>query len=174
MKRSILLCVFVIIICMTSCKRKSCDVNALTKWIQIYREEKSFSLVTTSGYTKEFREKYLHKDFTTVGGKNPKFIIIANSFSISSVKLYDNDYIIKKYGKTCYVISGAESYLGEISNGKIIYYDNNNREHPTDYVVIFTNSGFFCMYDWMYDNYYILEKDVPIFMKRLKESRKLY
>jgi len=162
-------------ICLVSaCYNQEINQEKIGSWIQKYREAKSKEWVSTLSLlpSSNFKKQYWHKDFDTVVGDREKrdFIVLEDDFKVESVTLYENEDYQKKYNRKCYYILGNEKYIGEVVDGEYIHY-NEIKIYPIGYLVIKTDSGILSMMDWMYDNYYILEKDVPILLERLKKDR---
>ena len=160
-----------ILLLLVSCHSQKIDQDEAHKWLQEYREEKSKEWIATLSLLPpvEFRKKYWHEDFDTVVGdrKERRFIVLSDDFLIESITLDDDKEYQKKYNNQCYYIQGKEIYLGEVVNGEYVPYES-KKIFPTDYLVIKKDTGYLSMMDWMYSDFYILEKDVPALLERLK------
>jgi len=164
---------FIVTVFLISCHAQEINQSKLTSWLQEYREAKSeeWSRTLRLVHSKEFQKKYLHKDFDTVIGdrEERKFFVLADDFLFESVVLDNDEYYKEKYGNQCYYVQGKETYLGEVVNGKYKPYEN-KKILPSDYLVIKVDDGFLLMMEWMLSDFYILEKDVPALLERLKKT----
>lgn len=135
----------------------------IQKFILSYRNVKSSLWASTDiGYgnvSNKLKDKYWSREFTTVGSDNPKYIIIKNEPEIT-------DIVASDFGKNMYEVQCIEYLLGEYAENSITMYEV-PKEYKTQYIVSINRGKILCEYDWMYSNFYVLEKDASILLKRL-------
>lgn|GEM_PF-2145849 len=159
-----------------------------TSLIQEYRGTKSSAWAQSDekwpASLKQFLYKYFDDPFPQT--RRPmEYIIIKNDYEITTIRKIDDDYLKKvkragyllslnyyreKYGDNSYNIKGKEFFLGKVENGTVVYFKE-PKVYICSYEVCIRKNGLEIMTENMHDDYYILEKDVPLLLKRLNAEK---
>ena len=175
MNRWIPMIVFFIVCCM-SCSTQKIDEKKFVRLLQNYREIKSieYALHGDVDLNPEIA-KFWHKDF--FGWKNnfhPDIYVLKNEFEFDHVEVDTDDYVVSKYGKNVvFDIKGKEVIIGRIIDNKIERFQKARK--PNGGYVFIIEKGVPLLYmDGMLRAYYVLEKDVPVLLDRLKKTGAKY
>ena len=165
------------VMCCTACAQRQFSDNELVSFLNEYREAKSldYAMYGKRWGTDELDKKYMHRDIITMANSfKPEIYVLKNEFLLDGVEIDNADYFVKKYGKNkIYDLHGTETIFAKIEHGKMV-----NLPPPftrTGAYGIATDTGKPQIFlDGMWNAYYVLEKDVPILLKRLKETGASY
>ena len=160
------------------------DYERLSEFVYKYREFKSLTWAQSDEkWPSVVGKQFWHRKFDGFrsGDHVMQYIIISNDYEITSIKKIDSNYLKDLYGEAynelkshlrgkyennSYNIEGKEFFLGKIESGKVVYFKE-PKVYTGSYDVCIEESELKIIDENMYNDYYILEKDVPILLNRL-------
>lgn len=135
-----------------------------------YREIKSSDYALHGGlWGGSAVEAFRHEEFDAIASNISKNIyILVNEFSADGI-VTDKEYEKLSGVSKVYKIVGKEIIIGEIDNFQAIYY-NQPVIKSTTYLITVETSTPLLLFDFMYNDRYILDKDVPALLDRLTRT----
>ena len=162
------------------------DSERLSEFVYKYREFKSLTWAQSDEkWPSAVGKQFWHKKFDGFrsGDHVMQYIIISNDYEITSIKKIDSNYLKDLYGEAynelkshlrgkyennSYNVEGKEIFLGKIESGKVIYFKE-PKIYKGSYDVCIEESELKIIDENMYTDYYILEKDASLLLKRLNQ-----
>ena len=138
--------------------------------LQQYREAKSSDYALNGGlWGGETVSAFRHKEFDAIASNiRNRIFVLQNeyeSIAITQDKKYEKLSGINKV----FEIMGNEIIIGEIINNQLIYYKEPDVQRAP-FLITLQESKPLLLFDGMYTARYILEKDVPALLERLKRT----
>ena len=168
--------IVVFVLCCMSCRAEKIDNDKLITILQQYRETKSleYALHGDDNINPEVA-KYWHKDFLGWMNNFQSIVyVLKNEFEFDHVETDTDVYVVSKYGKNkVFDVKGKEVTIGKIVDNKIEYFQRPLKENGA-YVFVIDKGVPLIYMDGMLQAYYVLEKDVPVLLDRLKKTGSKY
>lgn len=162
--------------CCVSCDAQKIRDAELISLLQQYREAKStgYALSGDKWGGNEVK-RYWHKDFYTMANDfKPAVYVLSNDYGFQNIEVESNKNYVAEYGKNnTYVVNGAETVIGQVVDNQIQYFSQPNKV-LAPYVFILSKGEPLVYMDGMFRAYYVLEKDVPLLLDRLKKTGAQY
>jgi len=167
---SLFLLLIVVVVSM-SCTSQELTMKEAYAFLKEYREVKSKEQAETGILITSKIESYWVPFYSIFGppeGKETEYYIYADDFKIISIEkmgvhVYDEEN--NKKGRT-YFVRIVESFKGKYLSGKIDA--SNAEEYTSTFWMAITDKGLKIYGEPNMSGYCILEKDLPILMKRLQ------
>lgn len=158
------------IMCCVTCTAQNLNEQEMLLRLQQYREAKSSDYALNGGlWGGEDVAAFRHKEFEAIASNiRNKIFILQNKYenvAITQDKEYEKLSGIKKV----FEIMGNEIIIGEIRNNQALYYEEPIAQRAP-FLITLQDSIPMLVFDGMYTARYVLKKDVPALLERLKRT----
>ncbi len=161
---------FLISVIVISCSAQNKFEQEMVLVLQEYREAKSNDYSLNGGlWGGETVEAFRHEEFDAIASNISNDIFILQNKYEDKAITQDKEYERLSGVKKVFEIMGNEIIIGKIENNQAIYYKEPVVQRAP-YLMAVQEAKLLLIFDFMYTARYVLEKDVPALLERLKRT----